>query len=337
MPQNILYIGNKLATHGRTASTIDTLGPLLEAQGFKLRYASTKRNKVLRFIDMLVTVVRHKRDLDVVLIDTYSTANFWYAIIIGKLCTFLKINYVPILHGGNLPARLKTHNYLLKPFLNNAYRVVSPSDYLKHAFAKASHTKITVINNNIELSQYPYCKRQMVQPHLLWVRAFATLYNPIMALETLKIVLIDFPNARLTMVGPDKDGSLEQCKLLATSLNLPVTFTGLLSRDAWIEQSKTCDIFINTSKFDNLPVSIIEAMALGLPVVSTAVGGIPYLIKNNHNGLTVTPSNPHEMARAIKIIATNKELANTLSTNGLATAQSYDWEVIKEKWVSLLR
>ena len=85
-------------------------------------------------------------------------------------------------------------------------------------------------------------------------------------------------DATLAMIGPDVDGSLTKVKDLARKKNLDVNFTGKLSKPEWINYSKDFNVFINTTNFDNTPVSVIEAMALGLPVVSTNVGGMPFLI-----------------------------------------------------------
>lgn len=336
MPKKILYIGNNLRRHGVTATTIDTLAPLLESAGFKVRCASHQLPKTLRFLDMVVIVLRLKNWAHYVLIDTYSTQNFWYAITVARLCRFYKIKYIPILHGGLLPKRLITHKSFVSGFLDNAHAIVSPSDFLKAAFAEATHTQITVIKNHVELAQYPFRDRVILEPNLLWVRSFAAVYNPMMALEVLSRLLTNYPKARLTMVGPDKDGSLETCRQRALKDKLPVLFTGLLSKNEWISLSATHTIFINTSNADNLPVSIVEAMALGLVVVSTQAGGIPFLVVQRTNGLLVSVASSDEMVSAIQLVLENKDLAQELRLNGFKTAAQHDWQVIKPQWDALL-
>ena len=99
-----------------------------------------------------------------------------------------------------------------------------------------------------------------------------------MAVKVLQQLQKQYPSATLTMVGPDKDGSLQTTKDFAKSLGITVNFSGQLTKEEWWELASKHDIFINTTHFDNTPVSVMEAMALGLPVVSTNVGGIPYLL-----------------------------------------------------------
>ena len=110
-----------------------------------------------------------------------------------------------------------------------------------------------------------------------------------MAVDVLALLQKKYPTAKLCMIGPDKDGSLNKAKLLAKKRTIEddIEFTGRLTKKQWNEKSRKFDVFINTTTIDNLPVSVIEAMALGLPVVSTNVGGIPFLIRNEENGFFI--------------------------------------------------
>ncbi|WP_124980891.1 glycosyltransferase family 4 protein [Nonlabens xiamenensis] len=334
--KNILYIGNKLAQKGRTATTIDTLGPLLEGEGFKVKYASSKSNPVIRLLHMLLKLITQLQWVDLVLIDTYSTRNFWYAVLVGWICRLTGKRYVPILHGGNLPQRLESTPHQTHKFLKGAWKVVCPSAYLKDAFAKAGYAEIKVIPNSIDLSQYNFKSRDTLHPKLIWVRSFAQIYHPQMAIEVYAEVRKLYPNASLIMVGPDKDGSMEECGKLAKELGIPVQFTGLLTRKEWLSLAANCDIFLNTTKFDNLPVSLIEAMALGLPVISTDVGGIPYLIKDEYNGLLVGKDNVAEMVQAVIRLLENPEWVSSLSNNALNSIKQYSWTQVREQWQLLL-
>ncbi len=134
------------------------------------------------------------------------------------------------------------------------------------------------------------------------------------------------------MVGPEKDGSMEKCQQLAKQKNLPITFTDLLKKEAWITLSKEYDLFINTTNFDNTPISVIEAMALGLPVISTNVGGLPYLIENNETGILVPPNNVDVFVEAITQLLSNSEKTEQLSKNARIAVELFDWEVVKGEW-----
>ncbi|WP_442786994.1 glycosyltransferase family 4 protein [Flavobacterium suncheonense] len=333
---NLLYIGNKLSGRGLNVTTLETLSHNLTAVGYRVATASSQKNVLLRFADMLFSVFRYRK-ADYVLIDTYSTSAFWYAFAVSQLCRVLTKKYIPILHGGNLPYRLKQNPLLCSMIFGYAHQNIAPSHYLLHAFEKAGFTNVSFIPNSIVISQYPFKERKDIKPKLLWVRAFAALYNPKMAVDVLVALQRNYPDTELCMVGPDKDGSLEATRQYALQQGVAVTFTGQLSKADWTALAAEYDIFINTTNFDNTPVSVMEAMALGLPVVSTNVGGIPYLLEDGKDALLVNANDVSGMVSAIDALLTTSELAHTLSLQGRQKALNWDWESVKKLWIALLQ
>ncbi|MAZ72109.1 MAG: glycosyl transferase family 1 [Flavobacteriaceae bacterium] len=334
--KKLLYIGNKLKNRGYTATAIDVLAPKLEKEGFVVRSVSDKKIKAWRMLEMLHTVWKYRKSTSLVLIDTYSTLNFYYAFTVAKLCRKLKLPYIPILHGGNLPFRLKNSPKKSSALFKGAYVNVAPSQYLMEAFKDHGYKNLVFIPNTLQLENYPFLLRKSLQPKLLWVRSFAQLYNPQMALDVLAMLRDKGYDATLTMVGPAKDISFEQCTTRAKKENLPVTFTGILSKEAWIYLSARHDIFINTTNFDNTPVSVMEAMALGLPVVSTNVGGLPYLIESSVEGLLVAPKNVTSFAEAIEKLVQTPKLAQNIALAARKKTEQFDWKVVKTQWITLL-
>ena len=270
------------------------------------------------------------------LIDTYSTANFWYAYLCAKIATSRGLRYIPILHGGELPARFRKSEKKTSFILRNAYCNVAPSGYLYDFFKNKGFKNLKQIANPVDIDCYKYKERSRLSPRLLWVRSFAKIYNPMMALEVVQELQKGFPGVHLCMVGPEKDGSLAACKAFAEARKLPVTFTGKLEKTDWVELSTEYDIFINTTHFDNMPVSVIEAMALGLPVVSTRVGGIPFLLEDGENALLVDDASVEQMVSAIQGLLEDVELPATLASHARNKAETFDWQIIKEAWLTLL-
>ncbi|MEL6811852.1 MAG: glycosyltransferase family 4 protein [Bacteroidota bacterium] len=335
---SLLYLGNKLARSGKgTVTTLDVLSGQLEGEGFVVYSASSKRNKVLRMLHMLWKVFRYRSKVDWVLIDTYSTQNFYYAVAVANVCRLFKVPYIPILHGGNLPERLKKSRSNSYKLFNGAHINVAPSRYLMEAFAAEGYRKLKYIPNTLELIHYPFLLRKNVQPRLLWVRSFAEIYNPLLALEVLKELSVIFPEASLTMIGPDKDGSMKRCMDLAQKNKLPVTFTGKLTKKDWTTRSADHHIFINTTRFDNAPVSVIEIMALGLPIVSTNVGGLPFLLEERKEALLVPSNDVNAFVEAITELVTTPDLAERLARSARKKAEGFDWDIVKQDWVELLK
>jgi len=314
-----------------------TLGPLLEKEGHYVRYASNKKNKVLRLCDMLFKVLRYSRTVNIVLIDTYSTQNFYYALLVSQLCRWCGLPYIPVLHGGNLPQRLMKSPRMSSLIFRNAKINVAPSAYLKEQFELNGFNNVEYVPNTIELSNYQFFKRTFDKPRLLWVRSFSKIYNPLMAIQVLKQLKESALDASLCMVGPDADGTFMEAKNFSKELGLNVKFTGKLPKQEWLELSKDYNVFINTTNIDNTPVSVIEAMALGLPVVSTNVGGMPYLIENGRNGILVEPNETDEMVQAIISLFDDISMAETLVLNARMSSELYDWQSVRLKWNEILR
>lgn len=335
--KRILYIGNKLALHGRTPTNIDVLGPLLEQEGYTVDYSSSKLNKWRRLAEMLRTIKQRQHDVDVVLIDTYSTLAFFYAWLCARLCKRSGLKYIPVLHGGNLPERVKNSPKMSKSLFGNSFMNVAVSGYLHEAMQHYGY-KSTIIENSIVLSEYIFRQRSVIRPKLLWVRAFHRTYNPKMAVEVVHLLKEKYPDVHLTMVGPDLDGSMKKCKRLTEEKGLQqhISFTGKLSKSEWRELAEEADIFINTTNYDNLPVSLLEAMALGLPVITTNVGGIPYLVTHEQTGLLTDQEDAYDMYQAIVRSLKDKDLVERLSTNGRHHAEQFGWDIISKKWETLL-
>jgi len=335
MATKLLYLGNRLSGKGRNVSTIDTLADSFRELGYQVNTYSNQPNQFLRLMSMLSAVLKHRK-VDYLVIDTYSTLGFWYAYLSAWLAQKLAIPYIPILHGGDLPKRLASHPKACRRLFRYAYINIAPSAYLLHHFQEAGYQNLTYIPNTIQLQHYTYQERSDIAPKLLWVRAFANIYNPILALKVLEKLLTSYPNAQLSMVGPFKDDSIQVCEAYAKKHKLPVIFTGGMTKKYWIKYAQGFDIFINTTTVDNTPVSLIEAMALGLPIVTTNVGGVPYLLEDEKEALLVPSDNVNAMTQAVISLLKNPAQTKSLSKNGRIKVENFDWEVVKEKWVEVL-
>ena len=336
MGKTVLYIGNKLSSSKTNPTTHTNLEEGLTAEGFKVISASPLKNKILRLSHMLLVFFRHFRKVDFILIDVYSTQNFWYAVMIANLSRSFSKKYIPILHGGNLKTRFSKSPKATQKLLRNAFRIISPSVYLQQEVEKLGISNVQYIPNPLFLQNYKFIERTMFSSKLLWVRAMDKIYNPMLALKTLKLLQQKYPEATLCLVGPDKDGSLAVCRKYARKNNLNVKFTGKLKKKEWSRMASDYDIFLNTSDIDNTPVSVIEAMALGLPVVSTNIGGLPYLIEDEVCGLLVPPNDPKAMAAKIDHLLEDQEKAKSLARCGRDRIKEFDWKLIKNEWHRIL-
>lgn len=332
----ILYFGNVLSATGNNPSFIELLAPRLNTIHPTLT-SSTQKNKILRLADMIWFFLKHRRKCKVVLIDTYSYQGFYFAWIISVLCRFFSRRYIPIIRGGDFVNRMKNSPRLASYFLKNADLVIAPSEYMFLAL-KDRGVNVRFVPNFIEIGDYPFKSRAALQPRLFWVRSFHKIYNPSLAITIVAILKEKFPGVHLCMVGPDKDGTLEQCRsvVASKSLHSVVTFTGKLSKEKIREMSAQYDFFINTTTIDNHPVSVIEAMALGLVVITTNVGGIPYLVSNEREGILVPSGDANAFVKAIENLMQDRELARSMQLQAREKVEKYDWKEVRRHWEEIL-
>jgi glycosyltransferase involved in cell wall biosynthesis len=199
-------------------------------------------------------------------------------------------------------------------------------------------TSLHLIPNPIDVEAYRYRPRKAVEPHLIWLRAFHRIYQPELAVTVLAEIVRDFPAARLTMVGPDKgDGSLACTRRMAERRGLArrIDLPGAAPKSSLPALLDRGDIFLNTSQVDNTPVSVLEAMAGGLCIVSTNAGGLPYLLRHECDALLTTCGHPAEMVAAVRRFLHEPALAEQLSRNARRNVAPYDWSVVLPIWERL--
>ena len=110
---------------------------------------------------------------------------------------------------------------------------------------------------------------------------------------------------------------------------LDVEFLGVIPNEEIPNELSKYNIMVSVPSFDNQPMSILEAFACGLIVISTNVGGIPYMIEDGRNGLLVDVNNPNQIADNIKWIMMNPELALQIIEEGRIEVAKYLWECIR--------
>jgi glycosyltransferase involved in cell wall biosynthesis len=335
----VLIVGNFLSADRITRFVCEDLAARLSAGGWEVLTASAKVNRARRVFDMAATAWSRRRDYAVAQIDVYSGPAFLWAEVVCWVLRRARKPYVLTLHGGQLPEFAARWPNRVRRLLRSAAAVTSPSRYLRERLEPLGVT-IRLLPNPIEADRYPFRERGPVRPQLVWLRAFHRIYNPTLGPRVLSMLALDFPEARLRMIGPDKgDGSRDDTRRAAADLGVSdrIEFTGGVAKTDVPAALSRGDVFLNTTNVDNTPVSVLEAMACGLCVVSTNVGGLPYLLDDGTTALLVPPGDAAAMADAVRRLLGDPELARRLSRNGRAMAETFAWGVILPKWESLLR
>jgi glycosyltransferase involved in cell wall biosynthesis len=335
--KKVLFIGNFLSKHRGTIGPMEGVMRRMK-NNIIISRASVYDHKVLKLVDMFVKSLCV--NYDIIHIDTYSSSAISFAYFSAYIGKIRRKKVVLNLRGGGLFRLFQNNpqkNKLIRKLFSNASEIVTPSLYLKENFEKHGFI-ISYLPNTVDLQKFPYSEILIDNHKLLWVRAFNATYQPWLAVKTLYEVRKKYADATLTMIGPDK-GLLAQTVLLITELGLTdyIHITGKVPNDQLAEYYHTHQVFLNTTDTESFGVAVMEAASCGIPVVTTSVGELPYLWMNEENAMLINSFDEKDFAEAIFSLFEDKMLYNKIKINARKKAESFDWEVVKDKWKTLLK
>ena len=245
------------------------------------------------------------------------------------------INY----RGGEAEQFFNKSFHWVQPTLAACARIVVPSRFLQQVF---SHHQVDteIVANIIDVERFaPTTDPQdsTDAPHLLVARNLELIYDNATAIRAFKRVLAQFPNATLSIAGTGPE--FENLKALVKELEIEpqVRFTGRVDTQEMPALYQSANIMLNPSRVDNMPNSILEALASGVPVVSTNVGGIPFLVEHEKTALLVPAEDEHAMAAAVIRVLQDRQLNHDLVKAGLTFVQQFSWPVVRDQWLNVYR
>jgi glycosyltransferase involved in cell wall biosynthesis len=240
------------------------------------------------------------------------------------------INY----HSGECRDHLQRSS-TARRVLNETDRLVVPSGYLVDVL-REFQLAAQAIPNIVDVSQFSFRARRPLRPHLVCTRGFHPYYCVDVVVKAFAEVQRAFPDAQLDLVG---GGPLEaDVRNLVSTMKLTgVNFKGVAAHSEIARLYDQGDIFINASRLDNMPISILEAFASGLPVVSTEPECMRYVVEHGRTGLLSPVGDAAALAQNVIRVLQDSELAERLVTNARREMQRYSWPVVREQWLEVYR
>ena len=222
--------------------------------------------------------------------------------------------------------------------LHRATLRVTPSPFLQRVFAQYG-LQAEVVPNIIDLTRFePVVPRDFgLAPRIVVARNLEPLYDIPTAIQALVHVRERFAGATLTVAGSGLELERLQALVAKLGLGVAVTFSGRVENAAMPQLYAQADCVVNPSTVDNMPISLLEAFASGLPVVSTDAGGIPDMLEHGVSGLLVPVGDARAMAREICRVLEDRSLAARLASAGRAEAEKYAWPRVKALWLDAYR
>lgn len=226
-------------------------------------------------------------------------------------------------------------SWIARRILQSADKVLVPSEYLVEVF-REFNIIAQAIPNLIDLTLFSYRVREPLRPFLLCSRNLEPCYGIDLVLRAFAEVQKVFPEARLWVLG---EGSQEMViRDLIAELGLKgVEMTGRVPRGNIGLLYGKADILVNASRVDNMPVSILEAFASGLPVVTTDAGGIPYIVRHEQTGLINNTEDWRQLAANVIRLLQEPTLARRLTENAYQQSFNYHWGTVRQHWLHLYR
>lgn len=303
-------------------------GPLRQLQAIK--YVRTVVTSLLYCATLLARVPKYD------LIHVFSASYFSFvlaptpAILVARLFgKKVLLNY----HSGEAEDHLQRWRRTAIPTVRLANRVAVPSEYLVKVFGRFD-LEAQAILNIIETDLFRFRERVPLRPVFLSNRNLEAHYGVDRVLRAFAIIQRCFPEARLTVAG---DGSQRRAlESLARDLDLRnLDFVGQVDHDKVFASYDAADIYLNGSEIDNQPLSLLEAFACGLPVVTTNAGGIPDIVTHDRNGLMVQRGDPEALAAAAIRLLQDQTSAKRIARQALEECGKYSWEAVRDEWLTL--
>lgn len=329
---SILFVANYRQSSGGISSQIEILNRSLQQEGYNTGIFSLKGNPLFR-INAIFKLKTVGKDYDIIHIHACSQWGFLPAIVGIRVGKKLGKRVVLTYHGGSANEFFKKHSKLVRKYLGKTDVNIVLSGYLYEVFKRYDIPCVT-IPNIIELKEGVYRERTEVLPHFIGIRSLTPTYNILCTIKAFQKVKQLYPQATLKLLG---DGPLrKELELYVSEQHISdVSFEGRVPYDKIYDFLDKSDVMLSSPFIDNMPMSLLEGFNAGLLVVSSNVGGVPYMINDGVNGLLFISDNYDEMADKMIEAIKNQERSKKMIRAAHDSLKAYSWESNKEKYSSI--
>lgn len=330
--KRVLFICNYEAGSGGISVQAGLLNRLIKEDGYESDIFTTKGSLIFRVLQIF-KLLMIGGEYDVFHIHGCSYRGF-FPIVVGVLVgKILRKKIIVTYHGGDAALYFAKSPGFVRFFLCRTDVNIVLSGYLGSVF-EAHNLPYIIIPNIIDFDKSEFEIRDEIQPQFISVRSLHELYNIQCIIDAFANVKSHYPTASLTIIGDGPQKSYLEKKVLDLNLK-DVKFIGQVDNNAIYSYLKKADIFLSAPKIDNQPVSILEAFNAGLLVISSRVGGVPYMIEHAVNGYLFESENVNELAAKMMLAVTDQQQSKQLIINAYKSLDLYKWGSVKTKLFEL--
>lgn len=320
----VYIVGPSIHQKGGVASVIRQLMVFLDENDVRYKFFPTTLDSLgvvkgflyLRsFLNIMIGCVFRK--VDIVHIHTASRGSFYRKSLISIVCFIFRIPYIVHLHGAEFQTFYhrelgRTGKAVVRCVFARAFAVVALSDSWRLWLVEnLLIDNVTVVFNGVPA--IPFESRRRVDPTILFMGRLSERKGAHDLIAVMSNLRESCPNATLELAG---DGDIDRYRALAQG-NPNIKFLGWLDENGRIEALERATVFCLPSSNEGLPMSVLEAMSAGLPVVSTPVGGIPEAVQDGVTGILVEPGDLNGLAGALSELLNNSQAAESMGKAGL--------------------
>ena len=328
----ILFVCNYKPGVGGISGQVELLQQKLRIEGHVADIFSTKAS-VWKRMWMLTKFHSKVKTYDVLHIHCCSGWGFLPAVMGVTIGKRLGKRVVLTYHGGGGEAFFAKHTVLVKRFLSRTDANIVLSGFLAKVF-ELHQLPYIIIPNIIELEKSAFRLREVINPNYICVRSHEPLYDIPCILRAFQKIQWVVPEASLTLVGSGSQH--EQLKRQVQEMGLTsVTFMGRVENKDIYRYLDGADVFVSAPKVDNMPVSVIEAMNAGLLVISSRVGGVPYMVEHGRTGLLFESENDEELTEKMLWAVQHQDEAKNMIAMAHQSVKQYQWDNVKNQLYSV--
>ena len=329
----ILLIANYVKGHGGISVQVELLRDLLREDGVDVDIFTLKGSFLYRLLSP-ARLLSVGRKYDVFHIHACSYFGFLPAIVgifVGRL---LKKRILLTYHGGDLGDYIRKYKLIVKPSLLKTDANIVLSQFLGDIFDE--YGLPYVVMPNIMRMRNVYRDRERLQPHFICIRSMTPPYNIPCILRAYERFKVHHPEASLTLLGDGSERSkLEQ--FVEDNHIQDVRFVGRVPNEDVYGYLDKSDIMLSSPMVDNMPLSLLEGFSSGLLVISSRVGGVPYMIKDGENGYLFESDNDTELENIMELSIADQERSKSMIKVAYKEMYSYSWSANKDKYYQICR
>lgn len=328
----VLFVANYLKGTGGISVQVESLADHLRKDGYEADICSTKGSIFYR-LRTFGNLVLQAPKYDVIHVHACSGRGFLPAIVgisVAKLC---HRRVVLTYHGGGAETFFSKHTSLVRFFLERTDYNIVLSGFIGSIFQK-HQIPFKIIPNTIELDESVFRTREIIHPHFICIRSHTSTYNIPCILKAFEIVKEQLPDATLTLIG---DGPLhDELKRMVQDAHLSdVSFVGRVDNKQIYSYLDGADVMLSSPIIDNMPMSLLEGFNAGLLVISSKVGGVPYMVENGENGLLFDSGDASQLADCMFAAVKDPIQTKEMIKNAHASLMQYSWGSIREQLLPL--